>query len=131
VKGLDADKNSVVQARKCRRYYGTATNQKFNPTIHKESESHIDHYDGVKRAMNMMEWLLKKGQDLSTTEERHAATVLCNKFWPKQKRESTLYLFASDASEGPMRSTDKVSLQCTRISLFLLTNIQVESIQGR
>jgi hypothetical protein len=113
VKGLetqDSQKKQLVANRKCRRYYGTVKNSPFVKGKHKESEANISSFDGKKRARNQMDWLLQKGQDLSTSKPAHAKLALHTTFWPGEKRQSTLRLMASNKEQGPMRSTDEVCI---------------------
>ncbi|KAH8730936.1 Hsp70 family protein [Phaeosphaeriaceae sp. PMI808] len=100
LKGIQGSKDLVTQ-RKCRRHYGTHLDPRFCASIHTEDEAYISEYDGVKRAKNQVAWLVKQGQDLTTTESAHAEISLIQTFWPNQKRRVTLNLVACDGKHTP------------------------------
>jgi len=58
--------------------------------------------------MNQVEWLVKKGQDLSTKNESHAKMRLTKCFWLGSKRTASIELLATNADKAPHRSVDKV-----------------------
>jgi hypothetical protein len=126
-KGLEIQTNTknVVAARKCRRYYGTSKNPIFVKGKHREFEATISKYDGHKRARRQMDWLLKKGQDLSTSEPAHAKITLSTNFWPGEKRESRLELLASNKEHAPIRSTDEARIPSPSNKCNLLTDPRV------
>jgi len=107
--GLEGEKNNTIKTRKCRRHYGTSYSAEFSARKHKESDSYIDSYDGIKRVSKQMSWLLATGQDLPTSKEIHAKGSFTADFWAREKREAELILFASDSPKAPVRSDDKVS----------------------
>ncbi|KAH6865782.1 hypothetical protein BKA58DRAFT_413432 [Alternaria rosae] len=108
-KGLEGEKRNTIKTRKCRRFYGTSYSAEFLARKHKESDSYIDSYDGIKRVSNQMSWLLTTGQDLPTSKEIHAKGRFTADFWAREKRETELILFASDSPTAPARSDDKAS----------------------
>jgi hypothetical protein len=55
-------------------------------------------WDGMKWARNQMSWLLKKGQDLSSTGQTHALQYFSQKFGPQDHKCLLLTLYASDAA---------------------------------
>jgi hypothetical protein len=108
-KGLEGDGRAPIKNRKCRRYYGTDFVATFVLGKHREADASICSYTGLKQANNQMEWLLKKGQDLSTKNDSHAKVSFCQFFWPNDKRVAHMDLLACDGEKGPVRSLDKVS----------------------
>lgn len=112
-KGLDGDGRTPIKARKCRRNYGTGCHTLFVPGKHREMDAFISSYTGEKRADSQMSWLVKKGQDLSTSEQSHATREFGASFWEGDDRKTSIYLLASDADKAALRSTDKVSFHCS------------------
>lgn len=55
-----------------------------------------------------MEWLVEKGQDLSTENDSHAKTNFTQNFWPGDRRTASLELLAFDADKAPHISTEQV-----------------------
>lgn len=109
IKGLEGG-SAAITKRKCRRFYGTSCSQIFRPGVHDESDSYIDEYDGRKRAMGQMEWLLKKGQDLDTSEASHAELDLAAHFWPHETtRIAVSRLLVYNGDEAPASSDSNVS----------------------
>jgi hypothetical protein len=121
-KGLETQNDKkVVANRKCRRHYGASKQPAFVKYQYKESDATISLYDGRKRAKHQMDWLLKKGQDLSTSKPAHAKITLQTNFWPGEKREWTLRLLASDEEHAPTRSIDQVFVTSHKLDDMLLT----------
>lgn len=102
-KGLEGDGRTPILARKCRRHYGTPHAAKFVAGKHREADSYICRYTGEKMANNQINWLLKKGQDLSTQANSHAQMLLCKQFWPDESREADIELVVCDADKAPSR----------------------------
>lgn len=69
-----------------------------------------------------MQWLLKKGQDLSSMSKSHTYTELSACFWPHSPRSITLDLLASNADVAPNRSVDKVFCSTRSMVMTRLTN---------
>lgn len=109
-KGLEGDGRAPIMNRKCRRNYGTSCNMLFEAGRHRESDSFISSYTGEKRAGSQMSWLVKKGQDLSTSEMSHASHEFGHNIWRGDSRKTYVDLLASDQDRAAKRSTDKVSL---------------------
>ncbi|KAF2130413.1 Hsp70 family protein [Dothidotthia symphoricarpi CBS 119687] len=108
-KGLEGDGRAPIKNRKCRRFYGTAFSALFDPNLHDEADAFVDKYDGMMRARNRVEWLLKTGQQLSTSEMTHAKLQMCAYLWPHDIRERTVNLLASDETVAPSSSYCGVS----------------------
>jgi hypothetical protein len=94
--------------RKNRRHYGTPVSPIFNARKHNESDSYIDPYDGMERANNQMNWLLKKGKDLPSSGPAHAKIIMKKSFWLDEKRDCYLELRASNNANAPNRSVHTV-----------------------
>jgi hypothetical protein len=107
-KGLEGDGRAPIKNRKCRRNYGTDFYTIFTPGKHKEIDSFVSPYTGIKQARNQMEWMLKKGQDLAAKSESHGNVGFRQYFWPGDRREASLDLLAADVDKAPYRSQDKV-----------------------
>ncbi|RMZ73776.1 Hsp70 family chaperone [Pyrenophora seminiperda CCB06] len=106
-KGLEGDGRTQIKNRKCRRYYGSAYSIPFIPGKHRESDSYISEFEGIKRATNQAEWMLKKGQDLAVNATSHGSFTLHQDFWPSNlSRVASLDLLASDPDKAPHRSKD-------------------------
>ncbi|KAH3975901.1 hypothetical protein HBH98_042340 [Parastagonospora nodorum] len=118
VKGLDGDGRVPIQNRKCRRNYGTDCNTTFEAGKHRESDSYVSTYTGVKRAINQMTWLLTKGQDLSTSQLSHANHTFHQNFWVGDSRMTSIGLLASEGDRAAKRSTDK--------SIYRLATLEVD-----
>jgi hypothetical protein len=116
-KALQGDVN-IIATRKNRRHYGTSCNHVFDASIHKESDAYVDEYDGVKRAENQMDWLLKQGKDLPTPGAAHAKIDMNTNFWLGEKRQCWLELRACNKSKAPRRSCDNVGASIYRSSVF-------------
>ncbi|KAH4005899.1 hypothetical protein HBI56_097520 [Parastagonospora nodorum] len=121
VKGLEVQKGAknVVANRKCRRYYGTPKASPFDASKHREIDAHRNPHTGNKMANHQMEWLLKKGQTLSTSKPAHAKCTLNLHFWPSEKRETTLNLLASNETKAPQLSVDKGVFTVAKLSVDL------------
>jgi hypothetical protein len=70
-------------------------------------------FTGVLRAANQMEWIVKKGQNLSTSSDCHGKFQMVCYFWPNQNRLMTVNLMASNADTAPHRSKHSVSTLCS------------------
>ena len=109
VKGLEGDGRQRIQNRKCRRSYGTVEMSPFVNGKHKVVDKVWEPYTGIWYADRQMEWLVQKGQDLSTASKSHAKFSMVYRFFPQEKREVYLELRATDADRAPHRSIAKVS----------------------
>ncbi|CAN9107961.1 unnamed protein product [Alternaria alternata] len=118
-KGLEGAKKSAIKIRKCRRYYGTDFSPPFEAGKHKEADSYVDAYDGLKYARNQMAWLLTLGQDLSTSKKVHAKASFYISLWPGQKREYTMSLLASNGPKAAQLSVDKAVYKVTELTVDL------------
>ncbi|KAL1604233.1 hypothetical protein SLS59_004027 [Nothophoma quercina] len=101
-KGLEGDTKAVTN-RKCRRHYGTDCSERFDAKKHRESESYICGFDGVRRASGQMDWLLKRGDNLAALKTSHAKLSFNSSFWPASKREMGVTLYSSDDVRAPKR----------------------------
>jgi hypothetical protein len=86
VKGLEGAKKNMIKTRKCRRHYGTDYCARFSARRHKEADSYVDSYDGIKSVRNQMRWLLTLGQDVSTSKDAHAETGFMTDFLANRGR---------------------------------------------
>jgi molecular chaperone DnaK (HSP70) len=102
-KALEEDSSPLIRHRKCRRYYGTLCQKTFLSGIHREADSYICTYTGLKKADKQISWHLKKGQDLSTSELPHASLPMYTTFWPHDKRTVEVTLAATDKEKTPSR----------------------------
>jgi hypothetical protein len=127
-KGLEGAKKSAIKIRKCRRYYGTDFSPPFEAGKHKEADSYVDAYDGLKYARNQMAWLLTLGQDLSTSKKVHAKASFYISLWPGQKREYTMSLLASNGPKAAQRSVDKVSRKLKHATHFRKLLISFQAV---
>jgi molecular chaperone DnaK (HSP70) len=107
-KGLEEDGYQIIRNRKCRRYYGTGCVKTFIRGKHREADSFICPFRGVKKADGQISWHLSKGQDLSTVELPHAKLSMSGYFWANQYREVTLSLWATDAVKASNREKSGV-----------------------
>ncbi|KAG9187462.1 hypothetical protein G6011_05333 [Alternaria panax] len=106
-KGLEGDGRTEVKNRKCRRYYGTDFYTAFIPGKHKEVDSFMCEFTGIKCAYNQMEWMLKKGQDLATKSDAHGTKSFYQQFWLGDSRTVSLDLLAADIDKALQRSRDQ------------------------
>jgi hypothetical protein len=102
-KGVDGNGNLPIRNRKCRRHYGTACHKPFIKGIHRETDSYVCLYSGLKKAGKQIGWHLKKGQDLSTSALPHASLPMYASFWPHEKRIVEVLLCATDADKPASR----------------------------
>ncbi|KAF2642545.1 hypothetical protein P280DRAFT_548006 [Massarina eburnea CBS 473.64] len=107
-KGLESDGRTSVKFRKCRRNYGTMCNVVFRSGYHREADSYICQFSGIKRARSQMNWLIVKGQELSSSAEIHGTMSLCSDFWPGSRRIVHLGLFSADVDKAPTRLNENV-----------------------
>jgi len=114
-KGLEGDGRAPIKNRKCRRNYGTGCHAIFEAGKHRETDSFVSTYTGEKRANHQMSWLLKKGQDLSTSEQSHASHNFGYNIWAGDNKLASIDLLASDSEKPAKRSTDKVNLRKTSL----------------
>jgi molecular chaperone DnaK (HSP70) len=105
-KGLEGDGHLPIRNRKCRRHYGTACNKLFINGIHRETDSYVCSYSGLKRAERQISWHLKKGQDLSTSALPHASLPMRASFWPHEHRVVEVLLCATDVDKPSSRRND-------------------------
>ena len=103
VKGMEGPGRDPIKFRKCRRHYGTAVSQVFVAGRHQEVDAYICSYSGIKRARQQMNWLLTKGQDLSTEEVIHAKIELYNHNWHDEELKVWCRLMASDVNKASPR----------------------------
>jgi hypothetical protein len=108
ITGLEGS-GKTVQSRKCRRHYGTSCKRLFELGIHTKAESFICEYTGKKFAMNQMEWLIEKGEELGTSGAAHAKCPFMENFWPTKYKMTTVVLYYSEEEDAPQRKTDFVS----------------------
>lgn len=109
IKGLEADENALVKNRKCRRFYGTAHSTRFICGVHAESKAYICPFSGKELVRDKLSWLVRKGQDLSTSETTHTKLELCHKFWVGDERKTELDLLAADSGKVIESASDYVS----------------------
>lgn len=114
MKGLEGDGRQPIKSRKCRRHYGTDCSTTFVAGRHEEVDSYICRFTGRKKACDQMSWLVKKGQDLSTSEASHVSHAFNSSRWLDAKKTTSVDLLASDEDEASGRCTDPVSLHFAR-----------------
>jgi hypothetical protein len=110
-KGLEVDGDALVKKRKCRKHYGTSSIHIFEPGVHSEFESHICSFTGKKRIANCMDWMISKGQDLSTASSVHTKMSFISDWWVQQTRATTVELLACNEDLAATRDFDSVSLR--------------------
>ncbi|KAH7093078.1 hypothetical protein FB567DRAFT_487211 [Paraphoma chrysanthemicola] len=117
-KGLEIDNDALVKNRKCRRHYGTAATHIFVAGVHPQSDLYTCPFTGDKRADNCMEWLIQKGQSLSTSASACTKLPLCLDFWMGEDRTANLKLLASNHDVAAARSVHS--------SIFTVATLQVD-----
>jgi hypothetical protein len=105
-KAMEGDDRPPIRNRKCRRHYGTSCTRPFIPGIHREADSFVCSFTGLKRADRQISWHLEKGQDLSTSKLPHASLRLCTYFWPHEERTVEVTLWATDMDKAPSRQNN-------------------------
>ena len=103
VKGLEGDGHLPIRNRKWRRHYGTACHKPFSKGTHRETDSYVCSYSGLKMARKQISWHLKKGQDLSTSALPHASLPMYASFWPHEHRMVKVLLCATDVDKPSTR----------------------------
>ncbi|KAI0378679.1 hypothetical protein F5Y04DRAFT_290850 [Hypomontagnella monticulosa] len=63
---LDSGIAPVIVSRVARASYGVVCKTKYNPAIHFDEEIKTDQYDGEQYAMGQIDWIIKKGDPVST-----------------------------------------------------------------
>ncbi|KAI1409476.1 hypothetical protein F5Y13DRAFT_169905 [Hypoxylon sp. FL1857] len=63
---LDSGLAPVIVSRVARASYGVVCKTKYNPAIHSNEEIKTDSYDGEQYAMGQIDWLIRKGDPVST-----------------------------------------------------------------
>ncbi|KAF1911224.1 hypothetical protein BDU57DRAFT_485781 [Ampelomyces quisqualis] len=124
-KGLEGDGRAPIKNRKCRRNYGTDCCCKFIAGVHKATDAFIDSYTGIKSAENQMNWLVTKGQDLSTSDKAYSKVSFTQTFWPGEERTASVDLIASDAETAPKRSVEKVRLS-SKNDVYTVATLKVD-----
>lgn len=66
LRGLEG--TELILNRKSRRHYGVKCTTAFNSVVHSVSRRYWDEYDEVWRVNDQMEWYIKKGETVSSTE---------------------------------------------------------------
>ena len=134
-KGLEIGGKGLVKNRKCRRHYGTDSCPSFIYGVHAQTDAYIDDFDGVQRARDQMAWLVKRGQNLSSSTTAKSKLTFCQNFWIGTTRKAQVILLASAADVAAksashmvshhlcIRSRDRANVfsPCTRLRLFMLT----------
>lgn len=115
-KGLEGISTSIIQARKCRRHYGTACNQIFNKKKHPEDLAYICHFSGKKYASKQIRYIIHKGQDMASSSAVHVTHTLRTDFWSNAERVTTVELLGADVDDAPTYQ-DNVS------QVLILTNV--------
>ncbi|KAJ4360578.1 uncharacterized protein N0V89_001144 [Didymosphaeria variabile] len=105
-KGLEGDGSAAIRSRICRRHYGTDCSTRFRAGEHKESDSFLCSFSGEKRADSQMDWIIKKGQELKTSEVGHGKVTISYTVWFGSSKILTMALMASDSDEAPTSSYD-------------------------
>ncbi|KAF2449569.1 hypothetical protein P171DRAFT_507242 [Karstenula rhodostoma CBS 690.94] len=118
-KGLEQGGKTPIKGRKCRRHYGTACTEPFQPKKHREQDFYICSFTGKKRANKQMSWMISKGQDLPTAAEVHGTVSLHHKFWPGEPRRASPLLLAADIDEAPHRSYETAVYEVARLRVDL------------
>ncbi|KAJ4324502.1 hypothetical protein N0V94_001242 [Neodidymelliopsis sp. IMI 364377] len=118
-KGLEGDGRSRIRNRKCRRSYGTDCMSPFVSGRNRVADQVRDQYTGVLYARDQMEWIMKKGQDLSTSSECHGKIDLVHRVWRDKERFMIVDLLASNADKAPYRSKhpDVYTVATLRVNL--------------
>lgn len=80
----------------------------FLANKHDERDAYICPYEDTKRADNQASWLIKKGQDLSTSVDRHTKLAFHTNFNIGASRMAKVDLIASDLDSPPQRSVHEV-----------------------
>ncbi|KAI1456681.1 hypothetical protein F4805DRAFT_458470 [Annulohypoxylon moriforme] len=63
---LDSGLAPVIVSRVARASYGIVCKTKYNPAIHLDEEIKTDSYDGEQYAMSQIDWLIRKGDPVSS-----------------------------------------------------------------
>lgn len=116
MKGLESSQEITVQARKCRRNYGTAVSTFFDKSKHLQEDMYIDEYNGTKRANHQMHWIICKGHNLQASKPNHGTHTLATRCRTKGDKTMHLTLMAADVDVAPSRSEDEVNYALYRSS---------------
>ncbi|KAH6613153.1 hypothetical protein C7974DRAFT_368945 [Boeremia exigua] len=116
-KGLELNDRQSIRTRKCRRHYGTGCDQAFVPGKHREVDSYICQYSGIKKARGQIAWLLEKGQDLPTSKSAHAKLPMYSTFGPNVSRKVQIPLWAADSDQAPNRQKHAAAYEVATLSV--------------
>ncbi|ORY08527.1 hypothetical protein BCR34DRAFT_589921 [Clohesyomyces aquaticus] len=105
-KGLEDDDRTPIQHPKCRRHYGTNSNQFLKPGVHRKVDTFVFEYSGYK-------------MDLSTTSATDSSLEANWKFWPGKNREGTIDFLASEKNEAPQTTSDLTVYKVARLEVDL------------
>ncbi|KAF1969591.1 hypothetical protein BU23DRAFT_591586 [Bimuria novae-zelandiae CBS 107.79] len=105
-KGLEGDGSAAIRSRICRRHYGTNCSVIFQAGEHLESDAFICSFSGLKRAHNQMDWIIKKGGELKTSDQDHGKVTMSYMDWVGSSKILTISLLASDSDNAPTSSYD-------------------------
>jgi hypothetical protein len=106
IRGLEKGNRNPIYVRKCRRHYGVSVSEPFSPFKHLERDSYIDPFDGEKKARAQVNWFLKKGDALLSSEPKHASIDICRKFGLHDPRVFRTNLLVLDDDIAPQRYAD-------------------------
>ncbi|KAK9438890.1 Heat shock protein Hsp70 [Metarhizium brunneum] len=107
--GLSECLDVKVETRIARMSYGVMISQPFNPELHSPEDRCINACTLKPMATNQMEWLLRKGTDLSaTTSTRHEYFYTFKGAIGQVSEE----FYISASSEPPSREDQSVSVLC-------------------
>ncbi|KAJ4295219.1 hypothetical protein N0V90_007230 [Kalmusia sp. IMI 367209] len=106
----------VMQQLKEARRNGKA---KIKRKKHREQDSYINEYTGEKYAGNQVEWLINKGQDLSTVANVHGKISMRSLFWLHEARVAKTPLLAADVDDAPPRSNEDAVYEVAQLHVDL------------
>ncbi|KAI8960398.1 hypothetical protein F5Y11DRAFT_358482 [Daldinia sp. FL1419] len=86
LQNLESGLAPVIVSRVARASYGLVCKTKYNPEIHIDEEVKTDSYDGEQYAMGQIDWLIRKGDSISTNAP--ISTTYTKKVDPKDSNRS-------------------------------------------
>ncbi|OTB11872.1 hypothetical protein K445DRAFT_26131 [Daldinia sp. EC12] len=86
LQNLESGLAPVIVSRVARASYGLVCKTKYNPEIHLDEDIKTDCYDGEKYAMGQIDWIIRKGESISTNTP--ISTTYTKKVDPKDSNRS-------------------------------------------
>ncbi|KAL1614555.1 hypothetical protein SLS56_012063 [Neofusicoccum ribis] len=111
-------KASNIRVLQSRNYYGVEVRQRFDPSVHHESDRHYDNAKGIHYARRQMKWLLQRGGEMKD-EEQMTLSVFWSvpvSFWDRGSQNfSSSLLVCAEEIAPPRRENNIAGVAVTQL----------------